>query len=72
MEGKQSFSLLVSVWQVNHINWGDGPLSSVLHMEKVFPELAPDGVLCSREGRSLYVINSSTPVNEHEVLVNRR
>lgn len=71
MEEKQSFSLMVSVWQVNHINWGDGPLSSVLHMEKVFPELTQDGVLCSREGRTLYIINSSTTVNEHKVLMNR-
>lgn len=72
MEGKQSFSLMIFVWQINHINWGDGPLSSVLHIEKVFPELAQHGILCSREGRSLYIINSSTTVNELEVLMNRR
>lgn len=63
---------MVSALHINcAMKLGDSPLSSVLCIEEVFPELALDSVLFSRKGRSSYSINSTTKVNEPEVLTDR-
>lgn len=63
---------MVSALHINcAMKLGDSPLSSVLCIEEVFPELALDSVLFSGKGRSSYSINSTTKVNEPEVLTDR-